>query len=133
MTVFWRMTLPLSVAAKEFPEEFKKRVTVRKRDRIALVYDNGKPVLTAPATGSTYGQVLRSLEKGLGKPLTTEDVYAVYVVISRFFHRADRLRLIKKFESGKLTARDLIRDNYEFFEGNLKRGKGGVWVYASGS
>ena len=143
-TISWKLSQPFSTARfyeaelgrfVPIPKEMLAiKLAVRKGDRIALLYNNDKVVLTAPITGGkTLKDVLHSLEKGMQTPLTTRhQIQVAYQMIGYFFKPSDRLRLVKRLEQKKLTPADLVKDNYEFFEGDLRR-KGNTWIYAVGS
>ena len=143
-TISWKLSQPFSTARLYEAElgrfvPFSKDILainmgVRKGDRIALLYNNDEVLLTAPIKGGqTLHDVLRSLEKGMQTPLTTlNQIQVAYQMIGYFFKPSDRLRLVKRLEQKKLTPGDLVKDNYEFFEGNLRR-TGNIWIYAVGS
>lgn len=111
-----------------------KKLKIRKNDRIVLVYHDSRPVITAPIIGDTVKDLFQSISKGMKiiiKP-DRDNVENVYSIISRFIPKR-RSILVDLFEKNKLTPYHLVRDNYDFYEGNLKRNRNGVWTYAVGS
>lgn len=106
---------------------------IKTGDSVALIYRNSEPVLTEPVKGTTLKNLLMAIERGMKRiiPNTYDNTKTVYAIIGSFFHAKDRIMLTKKFESGKLTAADLVGDHV-FFEGNFKR-KNKIWLYATGS
>lgn len=144
INISWKLSKPLSTAKLfdpandtfvNIPDDlWKQKVAVRKGDHVALLYSGeGTVLLTAPIHGSTLHHVLRTIEKGMHKPLTTQsEIEVAYRMIGWFLRSSDRRKLVKKLEQKKLTPADLVQDNYEFFEGHLRR-KGNVWIYAVGS
>jgi len=104
---------------------WRARLPARRGDRVALVYPEGVPVLTAPLRGATLGAVFGAIEAGMRASLPQTEAPAVYGIIGAF-KRERRLQLVDGFERGRLTAGDLVRGNYEFYEGGLARGADGV-------
>ena len=104
--------------------------------RIILLYSGGKPLLTTPFVGNTFGQWMECLYQGLNKTfivddLSMEGIEGIYACIGCWFHAEDRLKLIKKFEANKLKPSELL-GNHIFFEGSLRLEKG-AWSYSLGS
>lgn len=118
------------------PGMLDKKVAVRKGDRITILFQDGKPLFTEPlGAAKTLRGVFTSIERGLDRKIPKDkfDVREkVYRQIAAFFHYKHRMPLVKKFEAGILKVRDLLGDHV-FWEGGLKRGKGGIWTYGLGS
>jgi hypothetical protein len=140
----WRTTNPVSSMNIGWDSDDKpipvpkylltKKLKIRKNDRVVLVYHNSKPIITAPIVGYTVKDLFQSINKGMKmiiKP-DRDNVENVYSIISRFVPKR-RSILIDLFEKNKLTPYHLVRDNYDFYEGNLKRERNGIWTYAVGS
>jgi len=140
--ISWTITTPLSTAHIISTDEqpvpstlLNHKLSVRSGDTIAILYNHYTPIITEKITGSTLKSVLSSLERGLQKRVSPHDNdlrEQIYSRISGFFRTKDRLRLINLYEKGRLKPIDLLGDHI-FFEGGLKRGKGGVWTYGLGS
>lgn len=108
------------------------KLGIRKGERVALIWDDVLPCIVTPVYGNTLRSMFKSIESGMNRILLQDERREVYVIISRFIHSKDRIRLVKKFEDNKLTPKDICGD-YAFFEGNLKREKGGLWTFAIGN
>lgn len=111
-----------------------KKLNIKKNDRIVLVYHDSKPVISAPIIGDTVKDLFQSISKGMNTVIRPDknNVEQVYSIISRFVPRRRHI-LINLFEENKLTPYHLVRDNYDFYEGNLKRERNGIWTYGVGS
>lgn len=156
----WRMDEPLNkirVFSKKngqaisIKDILKKKVAVNPGDRIVILWhcrcSCGKnntnkeyPVLSEPIRGKTVGSVMRSLERGVNRPLSpgsrTNGFYferrqkyptptkseVIYSRIANYIHPEARLNLTKKYESGKLKPAELYGDHI-YFEGITKKGK----------
>lgn len=140
----WRTTNPVSSMNVGWDENERpipvpkylltKKLKIKKNDRIVLVYHNSQPVITAPIIGDTVKDLFQSISKGMKMTIKPDrdNVENVYSIISRFVPKR-RSILVDLFEKNKLTPYHLVRDNYDFYEGNLKRNRSGVWTYAVGS
>lgn len=103
-------------------------------------------VLTEPILGkSIVKNVLKALERGLNRPIkpgdrkknydySLDDKYnknlIIYSKIGMFFDANMRMKLIKKYESGKLKPYELLGD-HRYFEGMEK--KGNILYFYTGS
>lgn len=133
-SVSWKMSEPLDKAV--FIGDWNKTLPVQKKDSVALLYSEGKPILSAPLRGKSVSCVLRTMERHFHKlldPSCSSTVRAIYQYIGFFLHGNNRKQLVDQFENGSLTIADLLRDGYEYYEGPLMRTRNGVWIYGTGS
>lgn len=166
----WNIYQPLS-SIRVFDRENNKlvpitkdimetKVPIKPGDRIVIIrfrtsYDKKCkeiPVLTEPIRGNTVKAIMKALERGLHKPITSgkrglrNSFYfepsrqkncsfptkneVVYSKIARYIDSHTRLKLIKKYENGTLKPFELYGD-YRYFEG-IKR-KGNYLYFGVGS
>lgn len=137
----WYMVKPVK-SIQDFDENpltketLNQKIAIKKGDKVALFYNEEGPVYTEPINGSTLKDVLNAIERGLNKTIPNDDLEIrriVYDKICYFFSGKNRLDLIKKYEKGILKSIDLIKGGRDFYEGNLKRLKNGIWIYGTGS
>jgi hypothetical protein len=121
----------LSIDAPITKKQLDSALPIKKGDRVALLYVAGAPALSYPVKGSRLRNLLTSLEKGLRLPIDVNrsNTNVVYQVVGQYFDSKQRIKLIRKFEQGRLTALELTGD-YLVFAGSLRRNKDGVWTYA---
>lgn len=145
--IHWRVTDPISAmnigydkndVSIPVPKEILgQELNIKSKDRITLIYSRGSsiPFITFPITGKTVKDLFKSLSKGMKTIIIPNNqiTFGIYDIISNFIRSADRVRLISLYETKKLTPYHLIRDNYDFYEGNLKRNRNGIWTYGVGS
>jgi len=140
--IAWRTTdpvetayflLPSDVETPLSPATWATPLAIQRGDRVALVYTDGRVALSAPARGRTLRDMFRSIADGMAArlPPTRANAAVVYSLIAQ--RRTARLALVRRFEEGTLTPRDLLRDGHDFYEGNLARDRRGMWTYAVGS
>lgn len=138
------------------PEAWKTKLAVRKGDTVALAwdYDGREPAIVAPVKGTTLLDMFKSIEAGMRAPIKVDQFAKAYKLIGdsrlarpqppggRSKRTTKRTRwspmstvadLVRKLELRQLTPYELIRDGYDFWEGNLKRERSGVWTYGLGS
>ena len=146
-SIHWRITEPITQMNIGYdkndnpipvPKEIlDQKLNIKTKDRITLIYSRGssKPFITFPIVGKTVKDLFKSLSKGMKTVIIPNSciTFGIYDIISNFIRPVDRLRLINLYETKKLTPYHLLRDNYEFYEGNLKRGSDGIWTYGVGS
>ena len=139
----WRTTAPITTMNigyendKPIPvpkEVLSYKLNIKKGDRVVLVYYNSQPAITCQVMGKTILDLFKSINSGMKSKISPNntDQQVVYGIIGNFIKSSDRLRLIKLYETNKLTPYDLVIDNYDFYEGNLKK-TNGIWTYAVGS
>jgi hypothetical protein len=151
--IMWRTTNPVNSAHMGFRGDTDDRIPVpadvwnaklpvRKGDRVALVFFDGAPAVTAPVKGGTVRDMFDSIAAGMQKRIDADQFRTAYAAIGAFLVTKPRtgilqgkslvVQLVEKLEAGTLTPYDLVRDNYDFYEGNLSR-TDGIWTYAVGS
>lgn len=138
----WRTTDPISTMNIGYDDDDKRipvpkelleqKLKIKKNDRVVLVYNRSVPIITAPIIGSTVKDLFKSINKGMHKIIQHDNVENIYSLISRYVPKK-RFELITLFEQHKLTPYHLVRNNYDFYEGNLRRNNSGIWTYAVGS
>jgi len=94
-------------------------------DRIALFGNESR--LTVPFQGTTVGDFMTSIERGMRLPATDRCVDERIEMFGDVYIEDLRWRQ----STGRLVYADLVGDHY-FFEGRLRRADG-VWTYAAGS
>jgi hypothetical protein len=116
------------------PEMLRTPVPIRPKDKVTILYggEDSRPIITEPVTGKTLQCLFNALERGLSRPLDPKAmrydlICKVYSTIGRF-RRDRRLGLVRKFEAGKLTPRDLVGD-HSGWTGGFVHGKDGIWEY----
>lgn len=139
----WRITDPITKINmgykndKEIPipnDILDYKLNITKGDKVVLVYYDTEPVITFPISGKTVKDLFMSIEKGMKTIIkNTENTEIIYKIVSKFIHPKKRFELIKLYETNKLTPYKLVRDNYDFYEGNLKRNRNGIWTYGVGN
>jgi hypothetical protein len=146
LKVSWALTRPLKTMTVFLPDDtfgpvpkeyFDRKLPIKSADTIVVLCIRNHAPITAPIKGKTVHNVFKSLERGLHIKMrsSTDDVFrriAVYSRIADFVDAKMRKSLTKKYEAGSLRPIDLLGDHV-YYEGGLRRGKGGVWRYGLGS
>lgn len=146
--IAWNMTKPPSKDAGVFDgnyekydlvktkEAMNKVIPIEKGDEIVILYNQGEPIFTTKYNRSDrrLKTVLQHLYEALQKPIEVNHTNAelVYPKIANFFRSEMRLKLVKKYESGKLKFMDLLGDHI-YFEGMGREGKKKLIHYSTGS
>lgn len=118
-----RIPVPREVARKKLP--------IRTGDRVAILYSGTKPILSVPLIGNTIGDFFSSIHRGMGVRL--KPGHEKIMALLREFREPESSELLERYRSGRLTPRDIVSGNYQYFEGGVKRMPNGVWVYNTGS
>ena len=139
--ISWNITKPLSTAVIYARDDttipvptsiLNKKKKILKGDSVVLVWNGQEPIITTPVHGTTLKSIFTSVEKGMMQNIpANQNVINIYSAIGNFLRKPDRLKLIKKFESGKLKPVDLVGD-HQYFEGNITK-KNHIWQFALGS
>lgn len=120
-------TLPLSQEVLEEPLKH-----FRAGDRVAVLYAGQGVLYAEPIRGhGVLRNALKALATGLDRVVPVEDREfreQVYSRIAAFLRRKKREDLVRQYEAGRLTFRDLLGD-YTGLRGPLRREKDGVFVY----
>ena len=150
----WKTTAPLSDASfqggcgqsneTQLKKFYAQHIDVEQGDHVGLMCKNGVALLSIPIPNhitnkvTTYWDVLKCIEHGMitqFNPNLHDDNHLrarIYALIAQNYGSGNRISLISKFEQGKLTPRDLVRDTYHYF-GNTFWKNENTWVYASDS
>jgi len=140
--ISWNITKPFSTACiydndveiKLNPKVFDEEVKIKHANEVALLFDDTQIIFTEPIKGSILKSIFRSIERGLERIIDNYDIAtrrSVYKRIGGFISFSRRMKLIRKYEYGKLKIKDLLGDHV-FFEGGLHH-VNGIWVYDLGS
>lgn len=111
--------------------------TAKKPGKIAIIWNDGKPVYFAEFKGKTlrdfFNSIYNETQKLIGPKNSDQGV--IYYAISRFYKANMRLELVKSYERGKLKVADLIGDHC-FYDGGISKEKyngESIWVFGLGS
>lgn len=101
-------------------------------DSVVILYrpNTDIPLLTEKVRGISSKAIISTLRRGMERildPNDTSHIEIAYTHIGNHFDPRDRLRLVQKFETGKLRPRDLVGDHWVAH--SFQR-DGTLWHYA---
>lgn len=103
-------------------------------DRVVLLYSAHTPLLVTPIVGGvTLKAMFRSIQTSMRVPIGPEQAKTMIKKLLPFGDSDSHGKtLVKHAKRGLLCPWHLLGD-HRFFEGDLRRGRDGVWTYSTGS